>query len=378
MLHESYLFVSKQAAKYPYLYFEIPFDNANRTLVHAIDHIHAQRLENLSSVGHVHCETFSGTNTYAIEVQFNQNLTSEMLVELNRLLWEKPLDKTEIQMALATTQLEGFRNFYKRKNMYTQLWDHGVQSESELLELYKSINSIPTHHVQKIWEVMNQAPKIVIAHVQKNLTFKHELERLLSSGTITTEDNKDSIVLPDVLVDGVLNESDFVHVELVFKLPLADMLAYQKASLLFHLYQEVLYKELFRVGLVYDFDLLVHEIPGGITHMVFEFDCLNKFTGQIRNTVTKIVGTELEKLNIEDHMVRDVLELAHDEVHAWHENELERDFNHAWQIIVFGEESYRKPETVESFLTETSLSKLQQYRDKLGTLSPNHVVVVKY
>ncbi len=360
MLSQSKFYISRQTLPNSYLYFEIPFRSIDRSLVHVIDHIQSVRLSNNESVSQYRCETYTGFNTYSVEIQFVGSPTNQALKDVIELLFFKPITQIELDQAKQTTYLESMKHLIQRKGVFIQFYDYQALSLRSLEKEYANLLNVKLSDINQVLQQLICSTKITIAHVKN----PSDLAKFLPTVNLYKSENEVNhsveklYKLPKV-INCKPRENDLSFVEIIYQVPTLNLCEYEKATIKFALFHDILRDYLYRLGLSYGVELLVNETCYQNTHMIYSMQTIPRKEEEIIRVVNELLAKPLAQYQEIEEIFHDQLQESIRVIKTWQQNQLETDFNHAWQDITFGEENYVAPKKLETQIKKMTLKQLE-------------------
>jgi len=360
MLSKSKFYISKQTSPDSYLYFEIPFRSIDRSIVHVIDHIQSVRLSNNESVSQYRCETYTGFNTYSVEIQFVGSPTNQALEDVIELLFFKPITQIELDQAKQTTYLESMKHLIQRKGVFIQFYDYQALSLRSLGKEYANLLNVKLSDINQVLQQLIGSTKITIAHVKN----PDDLAKFLPTINLYKSENEVNhsveklYKLPKV-INCKPKENSLSFVEIIYQVPTLNLCEYEKATIKYAIFHDILRDYLYKLGLSYGVELLVNETCYQNTHMIFSMQTIPGSEEKLVEIVGELLAKPLTKYLGVEKIFQDQLCESLRVIKTWQQNQLETDFNHAWQDITFGEENYVTPEKLEAQLKAMTLEKIQ-------------------
>jgi len=154
-------------------------------------------------------------------------------------------------------------------------------------------------------------------------------------------------------------ENSLSFVEIIYQVPTLNLCEYEKATIKYAIFHDILRDYLYKLGLSYGVELLVNETCYQNTHMIFSMQTIPGSEEKLVEIVGELLAKPLTKYLGVEKIFQDQLCESLRVIKTWQQNQLETDFNHAWQDITFGEENYVTPEKLEAQLKAMTLEKIQ-------------------
>jgi hypothetical protein len=370
MITASRFFFSAPVTDSHYLYIQFPFAPSSRSEIHILDHIFARRLDQIPQIRTVRCETESGIDVLSVEMQLDTPITINLIDEIFRMLFAEPITEKECKTERVTAQIEVMQDFLRKDVLYPHMYDYRCKTVDDLLRVYRDQTNITVEKLETVRGQLGKSPAYVIASVNESTEPAAYLVRVFTNrNTLTYEDERRLYKIAKH-IDWRLQDRDMVYVKKIFRLPIQDALAYEKAVLVFGVLHDAIVDELMKRGLGYDGRLMVNPTCYGVSDFILAYRTLPELVDDSKYIVRTMLREPVVKLDPQGEFTVRIVNDTGEYIEQWLSNPIQKDYNRAWQYIVFGEENYKSPELIESVFKSVTTKKLDQFNSELSIGEP--------